>query len=512
MPNSIRRRRPWPSSLPGQIIMVAALALLVAQLVNFAFLLQGREHEAEVQAASIGVARIGGTLDALQRGEVDMERLLARQERRAARAESGVNELRQERRDRRRARGMIRGDQLPRMAPLAITDAPFTPDSRTLDSDLTNRATQILTQVDDGLTNIRVDEVHADAMPPELQLGGPPDLKGAEMGRWQAKHQDALLISAQMPDGRTISVSTRVVTHDDNVVVWLIGQTLVLYLAVLLPLAFIAFRMAKPLKTLTRRTQDFALNAEHSAMEEAGPDDMRRLIAAFNHMQERVGTLVGEKDVMLGAIGHDLKTPLASLRLRLETIGVDDEDEGERLRMIDTVGEMGTMLDDILTLARLGRSGEPMAAVDMTAMLSALTDDYADQGKSVRFVGADDGAGYKAGQGVALRPVLVRRALRNLIDNALTYGGEAEVALGGDGGYLLVTITDKGPGIAGEDMERLFEPFRRAEASRNRKTGGSGLGLTIARAIARAHGGDVTLANGTEGGLIATLSLARRAV
>ena len=394
----MRRWRPWPRSLPGQIIMVAAIALLAAQLVNFAFLYRAQEHEAEV---------------------------------------------------------------------------------------------------------------HARDLPPELQLDGPPDLKGPALARWKARHNDALLISATMPDGRTISAATRVMTHDVNVLGWLIGQTFVLYLAVLIPLAFIAFRMARPLKTLTRRTQDFALNAEHSPMAEAGPDDMRRLIAAFNHMQERVSNLVGEKDVMLGAIGHDLKTPLASLRLRLETIGVDVEDEGERTRMIDTVGEMGTMLDDILTLARLGRSGEAMESVDMTALLSALTDDYADQGKAVRFVGGDDG-GYKAGQGIFVRPVLVRRALRNLIDNALTYGGEAEVAVGKKGEHICITVADKGPGIAEAEMESLFEPFRRAEESRNRKTGGSGLGLTIARAIARAHGGDVTLANRAEGGLTATLSLARR--
>ena len=509
MPKFQRRWRPWPSSLPGQIIMVAALALLAAQIVNFAFLYRAQNHEAEVQAASIGIARIAGTIDALQRGELDEDRLLARQERRAARAERGAPNG-DEWSDRRRARALVRGDRLPRMAPLAITPKPIAPNAGHIEEDLTERAEAILTQVQDGITHISVREIRASQLPDELRLDGPGDMRGTALARWKARHDEALVISATMPDGRTISSATRVMTRDGNVLGWLIGQTFVLYLAVLIPLAFIAFHMARPLKTLTRRTQDFALNAEHSPMEEAGPDDMRRLIAAFNHMQERVSNLVGEKDVMLGAIGHDLKTPLASLRLRLETIGVDEDDEGERTRMIDTVGEMGTMLDDILTLARLGRSGEPMEAVDMTALLSALTDDYADQGKAVRFVGADASGGYRAGQGVTLRPVLVRRALRNLIDNALTYGGEAEVALGSDGGHMLITIADKGPGIADDEMERLFEPFRRAEASRNRKTGGSGLGLTIARAIARAHGGDVTLRNRSDGGLIATLSLARR--
>lgn len=490
--------------------MVAAIALLAAQLVNFAFLFRAQEHEAEVQAASIGIARIGGTLDALQRGELDEARLLARQQRRLERAERGEDDDEDHWRERRRARALMRAEKLPRMAPLAITERSIAPKSGHIEDDLTARANTILSEVQDDLTDISVREVKAVDLPPELQLDGPADRTGVALARWKARHNDALMISATMPDGRTISSATRVVSHDVNVLGWLIGQTLVLYLAVLIPLAIIAFRMARPLKTLTRRTQDFALNAEHTPIAEAGPDDMRRLIAAFNHMQERVSNLVGEKDVMLGAIGHDLKTPLASLRLRLETINVEADDESERARMIDTVGEMGTMLDDILTLARLGRSGEAMEAVDMTAMLSALTDDYADQGKAVRFVGGDKGGGYKAGQGMYIRPVLVRRALRNLIDNALTYGGEAEVAVGSKGDHMCISIADKGPGIADAEIESLFEPFRRAEASRNRMTGGSGLGLTIARAIARAHGGDVTLANRAEGGLIATLSLARR--
>ena len=490
--------------------------MLAAQIVNFAFLFDARAHEAEVQAASMAIARIGGTVDALQRGEINEDRLLARQERRAARADEGKQASPPDDnwRDRRRGRAMMRMDRMPRMAPLAITAVPFIiPDSH-IETDLTERAASILTQVEDGLSDIQVRELHADALPAELWLDGPPDMNNAQLQGWKKHHSDALMVSAKLPDGRMISAAIRVRTFDDNMVMWLAGQTFVLYLAVLLPLAFIAFRMARPLKTLTRRTQEFALNAEFSPMAEAGPDDIRRLIAAFNHMQERVGNLVGEKDVMLGAIGHDLKTPLASLRLRLETIGVDADDENERTRMIDTVTEMSQMLDDILTFARLGRSGEALEKVDVSALLHALTDDYADQGKPVRFAGAE---GYSSaidrrGQGTALRPVLVRRALRNLIDNALTYGGSAEVGVTVDAGQVRITIADTGPGISDADQEALFEPFRRAEASRNRKTGGSGLGLTIARAIARAHGGDVTLANRAGGGLIATLSLARRGV
>lgn len=227
-------------------------------------------------------------------------------------------------------------------------------------------------------------------------------------------------------------------------------------------------------------------------MERAGPDDVQQLIVAFNAMQARVSNLLGEKDVMLGAIGHDLKTPLAALRVRIESV---DDDE-EREKMASTIDEMVTILDDILTLARLGKSGEPLQSVDIGAIVETVVSDFAQasfETSELRVV-------------AHIRPVLIRRALRNLIGNAIAYGKHAALAVREEDGMIFVDIDDDGPGIDPAMAESMFEPFMRAERSRSRSTGGSGLGLTISRAIARAHGGDVTLHNRTAGGLRATMS------
>jgi signal transduction histidine kinase len=209
-------------------------------------------------------------------------------------------------------------------------------------------------------------------------------------------------------------------------------------------------------------------------------------------MQTRVTGLLGEKDVMLGAIGHDLKTPLAALRVRVESV----DDDHEREKMAATIDEMVTILDDILMLARLGKSGEAMQSVDIGALAESISGEF----PSASFIEPDSRVVAQ------VRPVLLRRALRNLIDNAVTYGKSATVAVGNKDGKTTVEICDDGPGIAPSLMEGIFEPFTRTESSRNRATGGSGLGLTIARAIARSHGGDVSLENRSEGGLRVVLS------
>ncbi len=197
---------------------------------------------------------------------------------------------------------------------------------------------------------------------------------------------------------------------------------------------------------------------------------------------------------MLGAIGHDLKTPLASLRVRIESV----EDEDERAKMATTVEEMVQILDDILILARLGKSSETPVLTDLSALVEMVADEL---GPDDRLAVAESAEKCRA----MVRPVLLRRALRNLMGNALKYGGRADIAVRCDGTFVAITIEDEGPGVAADQLTGLFEPFARAENSRNRASGGTGLGLTIARAIARAHGGDVILENRSEGGLRAIL-------
>ncbi|MEP4783762.1 MAG: ATP-binding protein, partial [Erythrobacter sp.] len=219
-------------------------------------------------------------------------------------------------------------------------------------------------------------------------------------------------------------------------------------------------------------------------LEETGPQDTRQLIAAHNAMEARVAALLDEKDVMLGAIGHDLKTPLAALRVRIESVA----DDTQRERMAASIHDITHTLDDILSLARIGRSGVEFQRVDLAALTASVTEEFEDLGEPVTLETSER----------SVREVQVtwlKRALRNLVSNALRYGHEAKVSLLIENGKAVVQVDDTGPGIPQGEIAAMLEPFKRGEASRNRSTGGAGLGLTLARAIAEQHGGELILSN-----------------
>jgi signal transduction histidine kinase len=211
---------------------------------------------------------------------------------------------------------------------------------------------------------------------------------------------------------------------------------------------------------------------------------MRRLIVAHNAMEARIAAMLDEKDVMLGAIGHDLKTPLAALRVRIESV----QDESERARMAATIEDIVRTLDDILSLARVGRPGDPLERTELSALVASVVEEYEDMGDAVELVESERIV-------LELRPTWLRRALRNLIGNALRYGQRARVSLRREGGRAVVLIDDDGPGIPEGEIEAMMNPFARGDPSRNTMTGGAGLGLALARAIADQHGGSLTLSN-----------------
>ncbi|MES2754044.1 MAG: ATP-binding protein, partial [Pseudomonadota bacterium] len=262
---------------------------------------------------------------------------------------------------------------------------------------------------------------------------------------------------------------------------------------------WIARRIARPLRDLTVATRAFGRGEDDAPLAEAGPEDVRALIAAFNALRLRVGAMLDEKDRMLGAIGHDLRTPLAALRVRIESV----EDEADRARMADTIEEMSRTLDDILSLARLGRPSEPATEVDLAALVDAVVEDF-------RALGAAVALAEPPRLKRKLRPNLMRRAVRNLIENAVKYGGGAEVTLLDQPDGVRICVADRGPGIPPDQLSAAFDPFTRLEQSRNRDTGGSGLGLALARAIIRDAGGEIVLANRTGGGLLAEIVLPAR--
>lgn len=318
---------------------------------------------------------------------------------------------------------------------------------------------------------------------------------------------DVLVAAMRRPGSDEWTVARWAVGGPDrDALAGLIVQTLLLYVVLVGGLALLLVRITRPLKALTNRVERFAETRQASGqLEPSGPADTRRLIEAHNLMEARIAALIDEKDVMLGAIGHDLKTPLAALRVRIESV----EDEGERRRMAGTIEDITRSLDDILSLARVGRPTDPLERTDLGALVSSVVEEYEDMGENVV---QEEGCRIA----LRLRATWLRRALRNLIGNALRYGSEARVSLerqnSAGGGYAVIRITDNGPGIPAGEIAAMMEPFTRGEASRNRETGGAGLGLTLARAIAEQHGGSLVLTNLHDGqgkiiGLAAELRL-----
>ncbi|WP_061934807.1 ATP-binding protein [Aureimonas sp. AU22] len=242
-------------------------------------------------------------------------------------------------------------------------------------------------------------------------------------------------------------------------------------------------RIAKPLARLTEAAETLGRGEALDPLPETGPDDIRHTAEAFNRMQERLQRFVQDRTRMLAAIGHDLRTPLTTLRLRAEFV----DDEELQSRMFATIDEMRAMTEAILSLARQESETEPTRTVDLGTLVESLCEDLAEVGNDVRFVEGERVTTCRC------RPDSVRRALRNLIENAVRYGEQARVSLAPADDGVEILVRDRGPGIPPDRLEDVFAPFVRLEASRNSETGGVGLGLSIARAIARQHGGDVTL-------------------
>ena len=438
--------RLWPRSLIGQLVLAVAAMLFVAQGINFVMLARGQKQQTLAHGGGMAVARIIDAIDRDRRGRIDNG------------AASGRHD---------------------RVQKLLITDRPppLIPGSVPL-ADLSAYVADLLSE-----GGVKASEVSAWAMPlrPRAQKASYP-------GR-------VVVVSARV-DGRYFTVRSRIPATGGRLQGFLLWQTLSLYLLLLVPIILIAWRVAAPLRELTRAVRANPAARDLPPIDEAGPSDVRDLIAAFNAYRARIGTMLADKDRMLGAVGHDLRTPLASLRVRVEQV----DDDRLREKMIASIEEMTAMLADILALARSGAGTEAPEAIALPLLLRELTADYGEQGKDVA-------AGALAEAAVRARPMLLRRALRNLIDNALAYGVRARLSVVREGDHARIIVSDDGPGLTDEQIRTLVEPFARGEQSRNRATGGAGLGLSIAREIAAGEGGGLVLANRPGGGLDAAIVL-----
>jgi signal transduction histidine kinase len=453
----VKRLRLWPQGLVAQIIILVAIALFVAQAINFALLLRERNRIEQIAQTAPAVYRIVDALD--NRGTDNRDR-----------REPGEGNR----------RSRVRFLTAP--PPLHGTARP----------DIEKRARAMFEDV--GLT-VRSLHVVQDLRPPPLRRWDNFRMRaGGEQGG--GERAGRLTMAAEYEPGKWAVTQTRIGGLPQRFGGWLVGQTLILYVIVLAPLLWVGRRLAQPLRQLTRSAEQFARNGSADPVEERGPGDVRQLTTAFNAMRSRIFAMLDEKDRMLGAIGHDLRTPLASLRVRTESV----EDDSERARMSETITEMNRMLEDILSLARAGRSSEAQQKVDLSALADAVVEDFLELGSPVDMADSERAVGN-------VRPQQIRRALRNLIENAIVYGERAHVSVEREEGAIRLIVADDGPGIAEDRMDEMMMPFTRLEGSRNRETGGAGLGLALVRAIMAEHGGALKLANRAGGGLEASLVL-----
>jgi signal transduction histidine kinase len=345
--------------------------------------------------------------------------------------------------------------------------------------------------------NFAIRDLAASTARPHAPMhGGGPGMMGRGAG--PNAGPPVLRTEVRLRDGQWARFDTALPDLPDALP-WRLVVSLGVLLVAVLALSFVAVRwIVRPLKRLSQAADALGQDLE-PPLSEDGPREVRQAARAFNTMQRRLSGFIQDRTRMLTALSHDLKTPLTRMRLRAELL----EDDEQRARFESDLKEMETMVTQTLEFMRgLGRH-EPRAAVDLDAMLAALQDDNRAMGRELRIEG-------HAGAPYVGTASLLKRCLANLIDNAFAYGGSAAVHIDDHDDQVVLHVLDQGPGIHPAQLEQVFEPFFRIEASRSRATGGSGLGLGIARNIARAHGGDVLLHNRPQGGLEAVMTLPRR--
>lgn len=461
-------RRLWPRSLQGQLLLAVALALLLAQAISAALLYSAQVERRD--AALIHTAAM--RLLPVARGDVPM-----------------IDEDSPIRRQRPRGMRLQSADSIPLLSG----------DRR--DADGEEELRQVLTEQGVAFTDVRViKRTFANDLPAQRRLEERERLRPER----RLRRPDTVMLAAVRLERQPRWLIARVLVPKSGFRpgLTLVGQTLLLYGLLVGVIALLLGRLTKPLQALTARVEHFSRTRDaEGQLAPQGPDDVRRLILAHNAMEGRIAGLLDEKDVMLGAIGHDLKTPLAALRVRIESV----EDDGERARMARTIEDIVRTLDDILSLARVGRSSDPREPTDLSALVAQVAEEFEDLGEPVTLVEGERIV-------LPLRPTWLRRGVRNLISNALRYGRAARISVHRESGGVAITVDDDGPGIPADQMAAMQEPFRRGDPSRNSSTGGAGLGLALARAIAEQHGGRLELANrrdadGVVTGLAATIWL-----
>jgi signal transduction histidine kinase len=304
-----------------------------------------------------------------------------------------------------------------------------------------------------------------------------------------------LSLSIQMADERWLNVATSY-RPPPGALIPLLVQLALTALASVVIIGLALRRVTRPLKELAVSAEKFGRGEELKLLHPSGPSEVRALTASFNEMQDRLTRFVRDRTRMLAAISHDLRTPITSLRIRAEFI---DDDEN-REKMIETLEEMAAMTEATLRFAKDEAHAEDAEITDLGALLESLAGDQQDMGHDCSVLVVGDIA-------LSCRPIALKRALRNLIENGIRYGDAVSVKAEKSADTVIIHVADNGPGIPEDRQQDVFEPFVRLEESRSEETGGIGLGLAISRSIIHAHGGTIALRNLEGGGLEAEVRL-----
>jgi signal transduction histidine kinase len=337
------------------------------------------------------------------------------------------------------------------------------------------------------LTQVQLDEASPPLVVSAREVPASPDrLVGAALPE--------KLMEVALPDGQRMSINVSALSATSRFgILQLLG--VILFAAVIVAL-WTGRRLAGPIREFAHAAERLGVDLAAPPLALRGPQELRTTIQAFNRMQDRLRRFLEDRTQMLAAISHDLRAPLARLRLRAELVA-----DGEQQRkMFDDLEAMNAMIDSTLAFARDDARQEPRRLVDLGVLVGDVCEDVADAGGAVSYMGP-------RGVDVSCRPTLLRRAVANLVDNAIKYGHAARVQIVREIDRVLIVVDDEGPGIPPEENEKVFAPFYRLESARDPGKAGVGLGLSVARTVAREHGGDVRLSNRDKGGLSALIEL-----
>ncbi len=474
-----------PRTLFGRLVLILLAGLLISQTISTLILFQER-HQAIYRAGGIQVAhRLAGMVQLLDRLDEQQRQQFVRV------LQSRIF--------------------IVRLQPVYQADTDVTSDNPESSRFFTLVLQQLLGQRPMQIMVRSLQPINRPPppMPPgELRPGEPGHEMTTRMRRMMSYYRPemealrgsrvALFVNIRLQDGAGLRIQLRLKGDTIQWPLRSLTALLVLVLSVII-IAMIAVRFAtRPLSVLARAAENLGRNINQPPLPLQGPQEVRQASSAFNTMQQRIQQQLRERSEMVAAISHDLKTPITRMRLRTEFL--EDSGVGDKFRQDLT--DMEKMVQSALDFMRGTDHQEKPLPIDIQALLESLQDDYQDQGKTVHLP-QQELADYPG------HLLSLKRVLTNLLDNALSYGHSAVVSCEDSPKTLVITIDDDGPGVSEEQLERLFDPFYRAEGSRNRATGGTGLGLGIARQLVAAHGGSLTLENRPEGGLRATITLPR---